>query len=329
MKNEETALQHDLDAILAGCEAIGLDGPALRRHVCLDPNARREAIGTTIASLWREVLSLRPDPSTPFWVGAAVPFGHYELIDYLCGSCATIGDSLRQLSRSYRLVSDKIVLRVEGDALEAEPTRGPPEHAAVISMYVSGLILARLRAASTGEMTLVAAQLVGPTDSDSRALERWLEAPCSFGHGACRFVFARGSMALAQRRSRPELRAVLERHAEDLINRRGLDADPLLRVREALRVGVESGDVTLEGVARRLALGERTLQRQLTDAGLSFRQLLAAERREWAVAMLQTRRLGMSEISSRMGYSEQSAFARAFKRWTGLSPTTYRRRLMS
>ncbi|PUB17326.1 AraC family transcriptional regulator [Yoonia sediminilitoris] len=78
-------------------------------------------------------------------------------------------------------------------------------------------------------------------------------------------------------------------------------------------------------IARRLGLSARSLHRRLAEQGLSFQTLTEETRREIATAMLQEERYALSEIAFLTGYSEQSAFNRAFKRWMGVTPATYRK----
>ena len=80
-------------------------------------------------------------------------------------------------------------------------------------------------------------------------------------------------------------------------------------------------------IARRLGLSARSLHRRLAEQGLSFQTLTEETRREIATAMLQEERYALSEIAFLTGYSEQSAFNRAFKRWMGVTPATYRKSL--
>ncbi len=80
-------------------------------------------------------------------------------------------------------------------------------------------------------------------------------------------------------------------------------------------------------IARRLGLSARSFHRRLSEQGLSFQTLTEETRREIATAMLQEERYALSEIAFLTGYSEQSAFNRAFKRWMGVTPAAYRRTL--
>jgi AraC-like DNA-binding protein len=80
-------------------------------------------------------------------------------------------------------------------------------------------------------------------------------------------------------------------------------------------------------IARRLGLSARSFHRRLAEQGLSFQALTEETRREIAIGMLQEERYALSEIAFLTGYSEQSAFNRAFKRWMGVTPAMYRKSL--
>jgi len=74
-------------------------------------------------------------------------------------------------------------------------------------------------------------------------------------------------------------------------------------------------------------MSARTLQRRLAAAGLSYHALLDTVRRETAERCVADAELSLGEIAYLVGYSEPAAFHRAFKRWTGVTPQAYRRRL--
>ena len=85
-----------------------------------------------------------------------------------------------------------------------------------------------------------------------------------------------------------------------------------------------SGKITDQMIAKELHLSERTLQRKLRDKGTSFRQVLESVRKMVAMQYIRNSGTSMTEIAFLLGFSEQSAFSRAFKKWTGKSPVQYR-----
>ncbi len=95
--------------------------------------------------------------------------------------------------------------------------------------------------------------------------------------------------------------------------------------RELVRIQLMESAVDLEATARRLGLGPRTLQRQLAEHGLQFRDLVSQVRVERARELLAERDLSITDVAAELGYSAPAHFARAFRRETGLSPGHYRR----
>lgn len=84
------------------------------------------------------------------------------------------------------------------------------------------------------------------------------------------------------------------------------------------------GEVSVDKVARALHQSTRTLQRRLAERGMSWQQLLDRTREQLARQYLRDPGLSLAEIGLLLGYSEQSAFTRAFRRWTGQTPQAYR-----
>jgi AraC-like DNA-binding protein len=78
-------------------------------------------------------------------------------------------------------------------------------------------------------------------------------------------------------------------------------------------------------VSGRLGVGPRTLQRRLKQHGPAFKELVDDTRRQFGLRYLRDPKSTLTDISYLLGYSEVSAFNRAFRRWTGSTPTDYRR----
>jgi AraC-like DNA-binding protein len=106
------------------------------------------------------------------------------------------------------------------------------------------------------------------------------------------------------------------------------DRDVASAVRDLLARSLASAP-DFDAIAAALRLSPRTLHRRLRDEGTSFRAVKAAVRRELAYARLEKTTLRVSDIAAELGYSEPSAFFRAFHGWAGEAPTLHRRRLKS
>ena len=86
-----------------------------------------------------------------------------------------------------------------------------------------------------------------------------------------------------------------------------------------------SGVPMIADIAGRLSMNVRTLQRRLAEEQLVFRSLLGECRRRQAIEALSAGRLSIAAIAARLGYSDPAHFARAFRAWTGRTPSGYRR----
>lgn len=100
------------------------------------------------------------------------------------------------------------------------------------------------------------------------------------------------------------------------------------RVRHVIRGEIAWGNPTLEIVAARMGLQPRTLTRRLAKAGARHQELLDAERYALASAWLRIPGQRTIDVARALGYSTPSAFARAFRRWSGMSPQEYRERVV-
>lgn len=120
------------------------------------------------------------------------------------------------------------------------------------------------------------------------------------------------------------LYAVLVRHAQDLLSRLPRVSTIAEQARALVARELASGNPSLERVAEQLHMSARTLNRRLLDEGTSHRALLEQVREELARRYLADARMGIREVAFLLGFSEPSAFHRAFKRWTGTTPAAFR-----
>ena len=135
-----------------------------------------------------------------------------------------------------------------------------------------------------------------------------------------------GETRTVSRRNR-RLLPIIERHLDELLAKPDAGHAWLGDVRSAIASSVCDGHPGIRAVARRLGLSVRTLQRRLGEQRTVFKTLVEDVRRELALRYLADGRTRLTDVAFLVGYSELSAFGRAFKRWTGSTPHAVRRNL--
>jgi AraC-like DNA-binding protein len=151
-------------------------------------------------------------------------------------------------------------------------------------------------------------------------------APVSFGCATNSFVMEREFLERSVPAADERLYPILRRYLDGVLKEMPRDDDLLTSVRRAVGESMRDGEPKLTLVAKRLAMSPRTLQRRLKESGVDFKGLVEDTRRRFSLSYLRDRRNTLTEIAYLLGYSEVSAFNRAFRRWTGSTPAAYRRR---
>jgi AraC-like DNA-binding protein len=124
--------------------------------------------------------------------------------------------------------------------------------------------------------------------------------------------------------SQPELHALLRTQAEHKLERLSRRQSFVERLRAALRTQPMSQPLEMPEAARALGISVRSLRRRLDEEGTSFRELADSARRQAAYSLLAQPELTLQAVSHTLGFSSVTAFHRAFKRWTGMTPAQYR-----
>jgi len=152
--------------------------------------------------------------------------------------------------------------------------------------------------------------------------EKMFKSPLTFGAAVDRLWLEGDLLARPLPGRSAALAAEADRIADAYLV--GLTDEPTTRrVRELLVDLLPQGEVALEAAAQRLFMSARSLQRHLREEGHNFRSLLDETRRTLAMEYVRDGGHSLAEVAFRLGFSDQSAFTKAFKRWTGSSPASY------
>jgi AraC-like DNA-binding protein len=308
----------DTDAMLAD---LGID-----RGILGDPD--RPLPPAQSSALWREAMTRSRDPALALHAAEAVPFGHFDVVDYVAGEAPDLGEGLAALARYFRLVRKDFDLRFAVAADEGRLSLVVPASFGPVVPYMTeftlGCIVTRFRLTVGVAWAPRVIEFAYPRPAHVAEYERLFACPLRFDAGLTVVRLAPATLALPQPRADARLRLVLERAAAAVLERLPPSPGLVTRLREILAEELRGGTPTLEHVARRLATGARTLGRRLQDEGTSFQDQLDRVRHELACRYLDDRRLAVAEVAYLLGFSEPSAFHRAFRRWTGQAPQAWR-----
>jgi AraC-like DNA-binding protein len=268
-----------------------------------------------------------PRPALGLQIGECIAPRHAGVMGYIALSCDSLGEAFMRFERFHRLVYDgnPAAMAIHGDVVTVSwgiehglPGQLADETAiAAFATIVRKLVDQPLQPSSVN--------FVNPAPEDLTPYEEFFGCPVTFGGTLTCVTFPTQYLMLPIAHSDPGLRTLLENQAESLLRALPGKQEFQTELKEALLRSLHEGTPTLERVAHRLAMSPRTLQRRLGELDLNFQHLLDRTRAELARGYLLEGNLTLAEIALLLGYSEQSAFNRAFKRWTGQTPTALRK----
>src|SRR6266480_1081236 len=306
--------------------------PLLLRRAGLPPGLfQQEKVYVTTAelfALWRAVGEMTSDPAIGLRLGAETRFerSHPAAIAVMCSR--TFADALERLGR-YKKLTCPEEIRVHKKDEEAGVEffyveAAEPQPDVLVDMVLSWILTVGQRG-TDGQVAPLRLELTRPP-KHRELLE---------GHFGCRVRFKAGRNALIFRSSdldRPfvthneELLTIIGTHMESELKARNISVTVAEQVKDTLRRSLAGKRPTLQDVGRELGMGARTLQRRLTDAGITFQQLVEETRRELAHHYLKQRSVELSEAAFLLGFEDANSFFRAFHAWEGTSPSEWRTR---
>ena len=300
-----------------------LTAAGIRRAELDDPDAMIPS-GACDAILGR-ACEQRRHPNLGAHLAAVTPIGAYPLLDYLIVTTDTVEGALDQLVRYFHLVNAPFRLGVADDG---DIVRLVIHTANAFSAeYETSITVHHLREETERRLQPVCVNLQHQPENHAD-LERLLGCQVRAPSPWTGVEFSKQSLRLPLRRRDPALRAVLEGHAESIATRSSSsdDRSTVARVRGAVASRLPRGVPEIVVIARQLAISPRTLQRRLAAEGVSYQQLVDLVRREAADRLLRDGSVAIGEVGYLLGFSEPSAFHRAFKRWHDVTPQQYRTR---
>ena len=259
-----------------------------------------------------------------------VPRGVFGWLEFGLRSAATLDDALPLLVRYYALVNRKAGFSYSQSGATRELTYDVPGRKGGLGPHLNEFSIAYVLG--------VARQVVGrdwvpervwfahAEPAWARDVHAHFGCPVRFGAKASGLAIPAGVATRPFVEHDAPLQALVRARLEELMPLHTSSQPITTRVRAELVARIGRDEVDAAAIARTLGFSTRTLQRTLADEGASFTVLVEDARRSLAETLLARDDLGVEQVAALLGYADLRGFDRAFKRWTGTSPTRWRAR---
>nr|WP_293835869.1 AraC family transcriptional regulator [uncultured Arsenicibacter sp.] len=308
------------------CVANGIDEQAFRAGRLPDLTERQ------VVNLWHQISAATNDPLLGLHLGESLQLAALGIVGELVKFSRTIGEGVAQAAAMLPLVTGLWRMDVETTGPvctirftpEQADSDGPLSfmHRQMLDMLlaftlheVNGLVFSRIAP--------IAVELpYEPADQTEYA--RVLRCDRIRTGTDCYLRFDRQVWQEPVMTANYEMQQYFLKKAAEMMQEKALRQSLRERVEAYLIANAYLGIPTIEAIAANFNTSARSLQRHLQEEGVTYQQLTDQVRKTLALHYLQARNYPVKEISYMLGYNELSAFTRAFRRWTGTSPSMYR-----
>jgi AraC-like DNA-binding protein len=317
--------------------ARGLDREAMLRAIRRPLEELREPglqiPAQALFDLYAHVMRELDDPAVPLRIADATTMEDLYVMGFAVLTAHDGQEAIQRAVRYARLITnasrwevseqeDRVVIRYHRDV---PPGLGPTLGVRAATEGALADFVAGVRQLQGPDITPLAVRFRHRAPRDIAAHQAFFRCPVEFDAPHHEFELPISIYRSKFENANTALSAFFVKHAEELLRQHGTDDDTLqARVRREIADQLPNGELSLARVARRLGMSERSLRRRLTEENTSFSQLASEVRYERARALLGSPRLSLGEIAFLLGFSDVSAFSRAFKSWSGLAPGQYR-----
>lgn len=317
------AAQRDL-SLPRLCNLADIDLASLKSK----PSAR--ITSKQLNDLWLNASHLSKDPLFGLHFGESLQLAALGIVGEIIQNSRTVGEALTQAAQLAHLLTDLFAMEVAQSSdiftIRFVPFKEKQQNYAfafsqtldLFMVFVlhelDGLVLKKIKPVS---VTLPRKKLTDPQE-----YERVLRCTSVNTGDTCSMKFEKRYWDEPILTANYELQGLLLKkvnETHDALNAHSLKE----RITNFLLANSYLGIPSVEDVASNLNTSVRSLQRGLSDEGVTYRELADSVRKSLAMHYLESGNYQVKEISYMIGYNEISAFSRAFKRWTGATPTEY------
>src|SRR5918995_4193353 len=286
---------------------------------------------STFARILEEAARLSSDPCFGLHFGERYNPKNIGPLIYVVLNSPTVAAGIENTARYIKIHNeaaraaivvekDRAYLRFSPDELLINTSRQHSEYAMTVALNTLRLMVGSEWAPREVHFTH---QLEAATSEHFRVFC----APIMFGCPSNAFVIDSDFLKREVPAADPRLYRILKRYLGGVLKEMPREDDLVAAVRRVIVEAIRDGEPKLLQAAKKIGMSARRLQRQLKEYGMDFKKLVDDTRRRLALQHIKEEKDNLTQIAFMLGYSDASAFNRAFKRWTGTAPLEYRRTL--
>jgi AraC-like DNA-binding protein len=320
-------------AALESVRAQRLDADALLKQVGLSPGLLQSSQARVSAkhygALWR-LVALTLDDEFFGQDSRRMKSGSFAMICHSLLSCKNLGQAIDRSLRFYALILDDIYGKLNLDGAEASITLHQ-DAAAPQRMFAHEVLLMLLHGVACWlvgrRIPIKRAQFSYAEPAHSAEYRLMYSTALSFQAPHTALIFDADHLALPIVQNERSVKEFLRNAPENILLKYKNGSSLGARIRRRLRQSLPGELPEFEAVAEEMNMAPATLRRRLHEEGTFYQAIKDQLRRDLAIGYLSHSKRSAMDIGLELGFSERSAFHRAFKKWTGASPGEFRRRL--
>ena len=312
----------------------GIDTAGLLRGLGLDPDAAPDPAtmvsDTAYYALIEDIAQQIDVTDLPLRTGASMACDNYGALGLAYKAAPTLRGSCARVVRYARLWTSVVEydLQPQGQDNWFMLLRSGPRRLGLRlsneATLASSVAIAR-EVTEGGRFSPLEVHLQHPPPEDISHHQAYFGCPVVFNSDRDALLISKAALERPNRLGDAGITRFLLSHLDQELAHIAPQTSIRDQTSEVIARALSEGVPKMEDVARRLGMSVRSLHRRLADDGISFQTLSEETRRSLAEGLLGDARYSLSEVAFLTGFSEQSAFTRAFKRWAGLTPASFRK----
>ena len=326
-----TVLSSWTRVLISALKVRGIDTQSLLAQTNLNPTdiaqaGKRLPLSAT-TQLWTLAAQATNDESLGLWVSKSSTQTTFHALGYAFMASKNLLEAFERIVRFNKMVSDaaNTTLALQHNHCDLEwsfsKNEQAPAHEAMEAVISS--IIRASRKLTSSCFRPIAVELMRPPPTETQPFLDFFGCQPTFNATSYRLRFNREDLEQTLPEAVDELARSNDLLVEDYLNKLSLSSTHS-RLRNIIIKELPNGSLSSESYAKILGLSSRTLHRKLQAEGYSFKQVLNDTRRDLAKNYLQKeQQYSLTEIAFLLGFADSSSFSRAFRRWTGVSPSHY------